>query len=125
MTKKGAKKQDVGWTTSAFMEADLKKVKKEGFLAESTVVIFSSTEVIPALPPGFPVMFLAFLLRGFSLPAHEFLRGLPCLFMACSCISSRQISYCTLPTSSLFMRPFWASIPTRFYGNLSFVYVPM
>jgi hypothetical protein len=35
-----------------------------------------STEVIPLPQPGFWVMFLAFLLRGFSLPAHEFLCGL-------------------------------------------------
>jgi hypothetical protein len=58
------------------METDLKKMKKKGFLAESAEVIFPSTEVIPAQPPVFRVMFLAFLLRGFSLPAHEFLRGL-------------------------------------------------
>jgi hypothetical protein len=51
------------------VEVDLKKVKKEGFSAESA-------EVIPAPPSGFRVMFLAFILRGFSLPAHEFLRGL-------------------------------------------------
>jgi hypothetical protein len=76
MVKKCANKQPVGWTTSALMEADLEKVKKEGFLAESAEVIFPSTEVIPAPPPQFRVMFLAFLLRGFSLPAHEFLRGL-------------------------------------------------
>jgi hypothetical protein len=51
-------------------------VKKEGFLAESAEIIFPSTEVIPAPPPGFRVMFLALLLSGFSLPAHKFLRGL-------------------------------------------------
>jgi hypothetical protein len=61
------------------MEADLKKVKKEGFLTESAEVIFPSTEVILAPPLGFWVVFLAFHLRGFSLPAHEFLCGL--LFM--------------------------------------------
>jgi hypothetical protein len=54
------------------VEADLKKVNKEGFLAESTEVIFPSTKVIPT-PSGFRVIFLAFLLCGFSLPAHEFL----------------------------------------------------
>jgi hypothetical protein len=47
MAKKGAKKQAVGWTASALMEADLKKVKKEGFLAESAEIIFLTTEVIP------------------------------------------------------------------------------
>jgi hypothetical protein len=51
-------------------------MRKEGFLAESVEVIFPSTEVIPALQLGFRVMFLAFLYRGFSLPAHEFLHGL-------------------------------------------------
>jgi hypothetical protein len=76
MAKKGAKKQVVGWTASAFMDTDLKKLKKEGFLAESVEVIFPSTEVIPAPPPVFRVMFLAFLLHGFSLLAHKFLRGL-------------------------------------------------
>jgi hypothetical protein len=55
---------------------DLKKVKKEGFLSASAKIIFPSDEVIPASPSGFRVMFLAFLLRGFSLPVHEFLRGL-------------------------------------------------
>jgi hypothetical protein len=53
MAKKGAKKQDVGWTATVLVEADLKKVKKEGFLVESAEVIFPSTEVIPLPPPGF------------------------------------------------------------------------
>jgi hypothetical protein len=76
MAKKGVKNQPVGWTASALVEADLKKVKKEGFLAEPTEVIFPSTKIIPAPPPGFRVMFLALLLCGFSLPGHEFLCGL-------------------------------------------------
>jgi hypothetical protein len=45
-------------------------------LAESTEIVFPSTEVIPAPQPGFRVMFLAFLHCGFSLHAHKFLRGL-------------------------------------------------
>jgi hypothetical protein len=76
MAKRSVKNQAVGWTASSFSEVDLAKMKKEGFLAEYAEVIFPSTEVIPAPQPGFWVMFLAFLLRGFSLPAHEFLRGL-------------------------------------------------
>jgi hypothetical protein len=35
-----------------------------------------SGEVIPRPADGFRVMFLFFLYRGLSLPAHEFLRGL-------------------------------------------------
>jgi hypothetical protein len=76
MAKKGAKKQATDWTATSLVEADLKKVKKEGFLAESADVIFPSTKLIPAPPPGFRVMFLAFLLHGFSLPSHEILHGL-------------------------------------------------
>jgi hypothetical protein len=76
MAKKGTKKQAMGWTPSAFVETNLKKMKKEGFLAESIEVIFPSTEVIPATPPGFWVMFLSFLIHSFSLPTHEFLRWL-------------------------------------------------
>jgi hypothetical protein len=36
MAKKGAKKQALGWTASALHVSDLEKVKKEGFLVEST-----------------------------------------------------------------------------------------
>jgi hypothetical protein len=71
MAKKSMNKQAMGCTASAFTEANL-----EGFLAASTEVAFPSTEVIPHPLPDFRVMFLAFLFRGLSLPAHEFLRGL-------------------------------------------------
>jgi hypothetical protein len=53
MAKKGTKKQALGWNASIFDEADLKKVKKEGFLAESMEIVFPSTEVTPAPPPVF------------------------------------------------------------------------
>jgi hypothetical protein len=76
MVKKFAKKQAVGWTASTLMDVDLAKARKEGFLAESAEFIFPSTEVIPTPQPGFRVMFLAFLLRGLSLPVQEFLRSL-------------------------------------------------
>jgi hypothetical protein len=33
-------------------------------------------EIIPRLPPGFQVMFLAFILQGLSFLPHPFLRGL-------------------------------------------------
>jgi hypothetical protein len=45
MAKKGTKKQALGWNASIFDEVDLKKVKKEGFLAESMEIVFPSTEV--------------------------------------------------------------------------------
>jgi hypothetical protein len=97
MMKKGAKKQAVGWTASSFSEVDLVKLKKEGFLAESVEVIFPNTRVIPAPQPGFWVMFLAFLVRGFSLPAHEFLRGLLFLRRAATSAHAKfPIAHCLL-----------------------------
>jgi hypothetical protein len=54
----------------------MKKSKREGFLSKSAEIVFPSTEAVPASLAGFRVMFLAFLLRGFSLPAHDFFCGL-------------------------------------------------
>jgi hypothetical protein len=76
MAKKGTKKQALGWIPSSFNDTDLKKAKREGFLSESTEIIFPRDEAIPSPPTGFWVMFLALLFCGLSLPAHEFLRGL-------------------------------------------------
>jgi hypothetical protein len=76
MAKKGTKKQTPNWVPSSFDEADLKKAKKEGFLPASAAVLFPGDEVVPTPPAGYQVMFLAFLLRGLSLPANEFLSGL-------------------------------------------------
>jgi hypothetical protein len=64
------------WAGLLPLSTDLKKVKKEGFMVEFAEIVFPSTEVIPTPPLGFRVMFLAFLLYCFSLPAHKFLRGL-------------------------------------------------
>jgi hypothetical protein len=76
MMKKSVRKQAMGWTASTLTDVDPAKARREGFLAESAEVVFPSTEVIHAPQRGFRVMFLAYLLRGLSLPAHEFLRGL-------------------------------------------------
>jgi hypothetical protein len=59
------------WVPSDFKQKDLDKA-----ISNDDQVIFPSTERIPKPPSGFRVMFLAFLLRGLSFPAHEFLRGL-------------------------------------------------
>jgi hypothetical protein len=64
------------WVPSAFTQKDLDKAKADGLISDSDSVIFPSTERIPKPKSDFRVMFLAFLLRGLSLPAHEFLRGL-------------------------------------------------
>jgi hypothetical protein len=76
MVKKGDKKMALKWVPSSFDEPDLKKAKKEGFLPAVAPVIFLDEEHVPKPPKGYWVMFLAFHLRGLSLLAHEFLRGL-------------------------------------------------
>jgi hypothetical protein len=76
MPKHSTKKQALGWTTSTIAASGLTKANEEDFLAASAEITFPSTEVVPQPQQGYRVMFLAFLLCGFSLPAHEFLRGL-------------------------------------------------
>jgi hypothetical protein len=71
------------WVPYEFKESDLDKANKEGLLADDVSIVFPGTECIPKPPSGHRVMFLAFLLRGISLPAHKFLRGLLfCLWRA-------------------------------------------
>jgi hypothetical protein len=74
--KKKSTNVATSWVPSEFEQADLTKAQKEGFLVERDQVVFPSSERIPKPPSGYRVMFFAFLLRGLSLPAHEFLRGL-------------------------------------------------
>jgi hypothetical protein len=76
MMKKKSGSMATKWLPSEFEESDLNKAKREGFLAGVAPIIFPGTERIPKTPSGYRVMFLAFLLRGVCLPAHEFLRGL-------------------------------------------------
>jgi hypothetical protein len=64
------------WVPSEFKQTDLTKDQADGLITNGDQVIFPSTERIPKPPSGFRVMFLSFLLRGLSFPAHEFLRGL-------------------------------------------------
>jgi hypothetical protein len=65
------------WVQTRIGDKELSNAEKIGILkndpAESLIV---GTEIIPRLPPSFRVIFLAFMLRGLSLPPHPFLRGL-------------------------------------------------
>jgi hypothetical protein len=76
MAKKKSGKMATSWVPSEFKESDLLKAQRDGFLVGGEQVIFPSIERIPKPPSGYRVMFLAFLLHGLSLPAHEFLHGL-------------------------------------------------
>jgi hypothetical protein len=61
---------------STIVQKEVKKARTDGLISSSDSIKFPSTERIPQPPSGYRVMFLSFLLRGLSLPAHEFLRGL-------------------------------------------------
>jgi hypothetical protein len=76
MTKKKSGSTATKWVPSEFEESDLTKAQREGFLVGAAPIIFPGIEHIPKPPSGYRVMFLAFLLHGLSLPAHEFLRWL-------------------------------------------------
>jgi hypothetical protein len=76
MVKLSHEKQAASWTVSKITDVDRKKIKKEGFLAQSAEIIFPGSEVILRPQDGFRVMFLSFLVCGLSLPAHKFLCGL-------------------------------------------------
>jgi hypothetical protein len=64
------------WVRSTITKKDVEKARTDGLIAAQDSIRFPSTERIPEPPSGYRVMFLAFLLCGLSLPAHEFLRGL-------------------------------------------------
>jgi hypothetical protein len=71
-----AKTSATNWVRSTITKKDVEKARADGFIAAQDSIKFPSTKWIPEPPSGYRVMFLAFLLHGLSLPAHEFLRGL-------------------------------------------------
>jgi hypothetical protein len=60
----------------AISKKEVEKARTDGLISSIDSIKFPSTERIPQPPSGYRVMFLSFLLRGLSLPAHEFLCGL-------------------------------------------------
>jgi hypothetical protein len=76
MGKNIAVNSSTSWVPSIFKQMDLEKAQANGLNSADDQVIFPSTERTPSPPSGFWVMFFDFLLRGLSLPAHEFLHGL-------------------------------------------------
>jgi hypothetical protein len=76
MAKGMATNSATRWVPSALAQKELDKVKADGFISSNDSIKFPSTKQIPKPLSGYRVMFLALLLRGLSLPAHKFLRGL-------------------------------------------------
>jgi hypothetical protein len=65
------------WVQTKIGDKELASTEKIGLLKNDPAeVLAAGPEIIPRPPPGFWVLFLAFLLRGLSLPPHPFLRGL-------------------------------------------------
>jgi hypothetical protein len=73
---KGKANSATSWVPSTLTQKELNKAKADGLISDKDSIVFPTTERIPKPSSGYRVMFLAFLLRGLSLPAHEFLRGL-------------------------------------------------
>jgi hypothetical protein len=65
------------WVQTKVQEKELSSAEKISILKNDPAeTLTAGPEIIPRPPAGFRVLFLAFLLRGLSLPPHPFLRGL-------------------------------------------------
>jgi hypothetical protein len=93
-----AKTSATNWVRSTITKKEVEKATVDDLIAAEDSIKFPSTERIPKPPSGYRVMFLAFLFRGLSLPAHNFSVGCY-LSTVCSSISSHQIPFFTLLVS--------------------------
>jgi hypothetical protein len=65
------------WVQTKVGDKELSQSEKMGLLKNTPAEsLTAGPEIIPRPPPGFRVIFVAFLLRGLSLPPHPFLHGL-------------------------------------------------
>jgi hypothetical protein len=65
------------WVQTKVGDKELSQAEKMGLLKNTPgESLAAGPEIIPRPPPGFRVIFIAFLLRGLSFPPHPFLRGL-------------------------------------------------
>jgi hypothetical protein len=65
------------WVQTKVGDKELSHAEKMGLLKNDPAELLAAgPEIVPRPPPGFQVIFLAFMLRGLSLPPHPFLCGL-------------------------------------------------
>jgi hypothetical protein len=65
------------WVQTKVGDKELSQAEKMGLLKNTSAESLAAVpEIIPWPPPGFRVIFIAFLLQGLSLPPYPFLRGL-------------------------------------------------
>jgi hypothetical protein len=118
MSKKKSFNASTSWVPSEFEQSDLTKAQKDGFLVRGDQVIFPSTERIPKPPSGYRVMFLAFLLLGLSLLAHEFLHGLLFVYgMQLHQLTPNSILHIAYFNLLLFVSLSWGSNPIGSSGS--------
>ncbi|KAK1642103.1 hypothetical protein QYE76_059908 [Lolium multiflorum] len=73
----GATKVSRDWGASTISNREVNKLRTLGLISPSDDdILLPGAASRPKPPKGFTVMFVAFLFRGLSLPAHEFLRSL-------------------------------------------------
>jgi hypothetical protein len=73
---KGTTTSATSWVRSAIVQKEVEKARTGGLISSSDSIKYASTKRILQPPSDYRIMFLAFLLHGLSLPAHEFLCGL-------------------------------------------------
>jgi hypothetical protein len=71
-----AKASATSWVRSTITKKEVEKATADGLISTEDSIRFPSTEQIPKPQSGYRVMFLAFLFRSLSLPAHKFLHVL-------------------------------------------------
>jgi hypothetical protein len=65
------------WVQTKVGNKELSQAEKMGLLKNTPAEsLAAGPEIVPRPPPGFRVIFIAFLLRGLSFRPHPFLRGL-------------------------------------------------
>jgi hypothetical protein len=65
------------WVQTKIGDKELSHIEKVGLLKNDPAELpAAGPEIVPWPPPGFRIIFIAFMLRGLSLPPHPFLHGL-------------------------------------------------
>jgi hypothetical protein len=73
----GAAKVGLDWCASTILKREENKMRSLGLISSiESDYLHPGSSSRPKPPKGFTIMFAAFLFRGLSLPAHEFLRSL-------------------------------------------------
>ena len=77
----GTRVTNGAWRPSIIKASDLRLLRQDGVISASVADSrVPSGETVHVPPAGYRVMFLAFIIRGLSLPLHPFLRGLLCFY---------------------------------------------